>query len=260
MALNLSCLDTADFIEIDTFHQYSSAARHTFSLSGTPRKEHGFCCILSGAFYYEENGSTLKAEAGDIVYLKQGTQYTVTSCKTSELAADILLNFRVRGAFPFADWNTVTAHDGNGALTAEFEQLAKLCSRDASLLEKKECFYRILCAFVPPEQIPDERISQVRHRLDDPACRDGDAELAALCAVSVSTLQRRFLATYGKTIREYRSMVKIAAAKEFLLRGQYTIAGIADFLGYYDASYFCKQFKKATGVTPRAYLSEKRKF
>ena len=60
---------------------------------------------------------------------------------------------------------------------------------------------------------------------------------------------------YGKTPYEIINERKIKAAKELLGNSSYTINEIADILGYNDASYFSKVFKKTVGVSPLRYRS-----
>ncbi|SJZ77358.1 AraC-type DNA-binding protein [Chitinophaga eiseniae] len=45
----------------------------------------------------------------------------------------------------------------------------------------------------------------------------------------------------------------ITEAKAQLIQGNETIAGIANYLNFADQSYFCRFFKKQTGVTPLQY-------
>ena len=83
-----------------------------------------------------------------------------------------------------------------------------------------------------------------------------EAELAERCLVSVSTLQRVFKNTYGKTISEYRNELRISKAKKLLITGNYTVEETAEILGFYDSAYFSRCFKKAEGLSPKKYLKQ----
>ena len=83
-----------------------------------------------------------------------------------------------------------------------------------------------------------------------------EAELAERCLVSVSTLQRVFKNTYGKTISEYRNELRISKAKKLLITGSYSIEETAEMLGFYDSAYFSRCFKKAEGLSPKKYLKQ----
>ena len=62
-----------------------------------------------------------------------------------------------------------------------------------------------------------------------------------LCTV----LRPRFL-----TPHQYRLLRKIELAKGLLVASGESVTGIARRLGYRDAFYFCRQFKRFTGLSP----------
>jgi two-component system response regulator YesN len=57
----------------------------------------------------------------------------------------------------------------------------------------------------------------------------------------------------GETLNEYITKVRIEKAKELLQDKNYKLYDICYTVGYMDASYFTKIFKKYTGVTPSEY-------
>lgn len=59
-----------------------------------------------------------------------------------------------------------------------------------------------------------------------------------------------FKEVIGMTPIEYQHQLRINAAIEMLQNTDLTIASIAEYLGYYDASSFYKMFKKKTGLAP----------
>ncbi|MCD9021294.1 response regulator [Cohnella silvisoli] len=63
-----------------------------------------------------------------------------------------------------------------------------------------------------------------------------------------------FKKTTGTTIVNYLTETRILKAKEHFDRGNDYIAEVAEKVGYGDANYFSKCFKKQTGVTPSAYI------
>ena len=83
-----------------------------------------------------------------------------------------------------------------------------------------------------------------------------ETELAEKCSVSVSTLQRVFKNTYGKTISEYKNELRISKAKKLLITGNYTMEEISEMLGFCDSAYFSRCFKKAEGISPKKYLKQ----
>ena len=59
-----------------------------------------------------------------------------------------------------------------------------------------------------------------------------------------------FSQVVGMSFREYLCSVRIEASKQLLLSTNYSLADIAVAVGFHDQSYYCKTFKKITGLTP----------
>lgn len=55
---------------------------------------------------------------------------------------------------------------------------------------------------------------------------------------------------------EYVTNMKIAECKSLLRCGKYMIYEVAELVGYEDASYFVKTFRKITGLTPKEYVAK----
>ena len=76
--------------------------------------------------------------------------------------------------------------------------------------------------------------------------------LATICDLSVYTFIRRFKRATGITPAQYVILKRIEVAKTCLRTG----APIADAVfeaGFYDQSHMSRNFKKVTGMTPRAF-------
>ncbi|CAG7635541.1 HTH-type transcriptional activator Btr [Paenibacillus solanacearum] len=61
----------------------------------------------------------------------------------------------------------------------------------------------------------------------------------------------------GQTIGDYVHAMRLKTAVYLLRHSQRTIADIADYLGYCDASYFHRIFKRETGRSPSAYVRDR---
>jgi len=62
----------------------------------------------------------------------------------------------------------------------------------------------------------------------------------------------------GYSIVDYIHKVRIEQAKRLLLETDQNIDLIADQTGFKDRSYFCKIFKKKTGLSPGEYKKYKK--
>ncbi len=78
-------------------------------------------------------------------------------------------------------------------------------------------------------------------------------ELAKQMGYSTPHLINKFKAYYGITPKAFFSQVRILKAKELLLTTDKLSREIAYFLGFSDALYFIRFFKKYTGVTPTQF-------
>ena len=81
-------------------------------------------------------------------------------------------------------------------------------------------------------------------------------ELLQVASMSRTHFFSSFKETFGMTPNEFIIKEKITKAKALIHAASYkSITQIAYHLGYSDSSYFSKQFKNITGVTPRQYES-----
>lgn len=88
------------------------------------------------------------------------------------------------------------------------------------------------------------------HYLDDTFSAK---ELASRFHTSTSNISHLFKNKTGTTLSDYVNNLKINTVKQMLTETDYTIAYIAQYVGYYHTSNFIKKFKKTEGVTPNEY-------
>lgn len=81
----------------------------------------------------------------------------------------------------------------------------------------------------------------------------GIDELASRLAVSKHHLIRLFSKETGTPPGRYLTEVRIENAGLLLKSRKYNLEVVADMVGFASANYFCKVFKKATGMTPTEY-------
>ncbi len=79
------------------------------------------------------------------------------------------------------------------------------------------------------------------------------SEIAEHLKISPGYLSSTFSRYMNRTVSDYIAEVKIEHAKELIDSGQYLIYEIADQLGFENAYYFSKVFKKVTGMAPKNY-------
>lgn len=79
------------------------------------------------------------------------------------------------------------------------------------------------------------------------------SDLAEMVHLSVSQFDRKFKSLFQMTPQQYVLRVRINAACQALTSSEQTAAQIAHHCGFYDQSYFTRQFRRHTGMTPLAY-------
>lgn len=82
-------------------------------------------------------------------------------------------------------------------------------------------------------------------------------QMADLCHLSPGYFSRLFKHELDENFTDYMNRTKVELAKEMLSSTDSNVTLIATELGFQDASYFVKVFKKYQGITPTAYRKSK---
>ena len=78
----------------------------------------------------------------------------------------------------------------------------------------------------------------------------GVNELAIQVGMSVSALYRKLRSLTGMTINEFVKTIRLNEARKLLESGVYNVGEVATSIGFEDARYFSKEFKKVFGKNP----------
>ena len=84
----------------------------------------------------------------------------------------------------------------------------------------------------------------------------GVAELADMLGVTDCHLIRCFKAGTGLSPGQYLVRTRVRVAKLLLIHRGYSIEATAQMVGFSGANYFCKVFRRATGLSPGAYRTQ----
>ncbi|MEA5620086.1 AraC family transcriptional regulator [Cronbergia sp. UHCC 0137] len=113
-----------------------------------------------------------------------------------------------------------------------------------------------------PSRLKQETIAKIYHakeilqaRLENPPLL---SELAQQIGVSESTLQRGFQMQFGTTVFGYLTNQRMEQAHELLQNRSFTVAEVANIVGYSHLGHFAAAFKRKFGITPREYSLSKK--
>ena len=79
-------------------------------------------------------------------------------------------------------------------------------------------------------------------------------ELCKKFCVSKNYLYSGFLRIFGTTVNDYAVNLRIERAKELLSKGELRVYEVCEQVGIDNYTYFCRLFKKKTGITPSKYI------
>lgn len=106
----------------------------------------------------------------------------------------------------------------------------------------------------PDERFLQKAISIVEANLND--SEFGVSDFAKQLGMSRSVLYRKFSALTDQSVKEFINMIRLKQAAELLKLGLCeSIAEVAYSVGFSDAQYFSKKFKKHYNMTPTQYIS-----
>ena len=233
--------------------------RHTrqHSWMETPRRINGLFLITDYPAYYTlSDGSSFKAEVGDVLLMPKGSRYVVEfSIPEGKKTHPLMINFRLVDA----ENNEIVLPAGVKKLTHDnhtllplFNAAAQHYKNSAHALLKSRVF-EIIGNIFPLEPKDECMISHInRHYTHNFSI----SELAEICAMCEATYRKRFKQLTGVSPVQYITRLKVQKACELLTDGELSHNDISEFLNFSSISYFYRVFKDVTGMTPNEYKAK----
>ena len=213
---------------------------------------------ISGVTEYISEGNTIVTSPGKVVYMSAGAQFRTNVVEPGEY-------IEVRYLSPNADPPCVELFYGFNA--AEMEAAftgaaASYSDKDDAAYFKSQIFLNRI--FLLIAQSSNTYLSRHNRELLAPAIeymkehiRDPDfsvSRLVALSGVSDTYFRRLFSAFFHMTPQRYIINERIYYAKQLLFHEpDIPIQMLSEYVGYNDAFYFSRLFKKVTGESPSSY-------
>ena len=234
-----------------------------YSFFKKERPNDGFMLMnCNSAVYTLANGYELKAGRGALVYLPHHSRYAVRFSHDETVSRSVLMNFILAsddgqplllGNDPCIVWeNTPTS-----VQNMLWELLALYNRSSYQTVRLKIQAYSFFEKLLEQRQNRKgdiiDGISYIHTHLD---ANVSVGELAKMCAMSESSFRSKFKVQMGQSPTTYIINEKMERAKELLMSNELSVEQIAELLNFYDATYFCKCFKKATGMTTAAFKEQ----
>ncbi|CAA0079617.1 Arabinose operon regulatory protein [Halioglobus japonicus] len=229
---------------------------------------------LEGEGVLDTGVRKLPLRAGHMAAFEPGAVFSYYRASQSDSWGHYWITFQAEAAWrEWLAWPRVGPHIGHLALTGtaqtEIEQnLALLyqCFLSASPM-KLELEHNLLEQLIlrarnllPSEsQVGlDPRIAKAQTFIEDNYDRVFTLdEVAAAANISASRLAHKFKDQTGLTVLEWRDEKRMMTAAQLLRATSTPVSTIADHVGYVDAPYFSRTFKRLIGCTPRQYRSRR---
>ena len=218
------------------------------------RRFHGFIIKLRGTTEYCAGDSRWLLEAGQILFVPQGSSYQI---RQVEPGYSYVVNFTCPVEM---DMGTLPLPPGMD-ITQSAEKLLR-SSQKGSLYGALSCLYGILekteiaDRYVSPreKQLLEPVIAYLQTHLTEPELDVGG--LAELAGVSQVYLRRIFKKQQGVSPAGYVIRQRLQLAQQLLLSGeQLTVAQAAAMAGFRDPLYFSRLFKRQLGLSPSEYCA-----
>lgn len=261
-----------NFSDPEVFPEAWESRRIFSQYRNLPRPCHALflVCTDLNVYFTPENGQTVSAKKGDVVYIPRRSRYFVTVEGGAPDGIDTYtVNFTMRdneGEYlTLSEQICVLCNDRNGALHLHFQKLSETAhSGDGhcNFLRLRTEFYAMLCAVVAA-QTPGNSYYAIREGVE--ALRsewNRNAKMekyAALCGVSETYFYRCFREWVGKSPVEYRNDLRLSHAEAMLRHTDMPVSEIAAVVGFEDPFYFSRTFSGRFGLSPRAYRAAARR-
>ncbi len=212
--------------------------------------------------YTDGKGGVVEAEKNSIVFLPKKSRYTVVNvdCNGEDDALLIEFDMTVNSEDIFVcDHPVLLAENATGEQAMLMEETVR--SYESSLRSmaviKSKIYSLIVSLTSHSHYLACNKFASIRKGialLESNVYENISIEdVASGCNVSSAHFRRLFKEYAKKSPVAYRMDLKIEYAKSMLINSDMSIENISDALSFESAAYFCRTFKKKTGLTPSEY-------
>ncbi len=228
--------------------------------------QHYRCHIVTeGAGFIKADSTQHLLKAGDLIFIRPGCSFSLTDIRGLKYLYISFTGMNLNRAF--ADYgivNPVEVFSGFNKLIDQWMEALSVCNENNLTTLTKGLIYYTL-ALLPTEGRSEHHqsndvIAQIRSFID---CSYGNSALSLdyICRMynyHPNYISRRFHEATGSSFSEYLEFCRISHARSLLLETELPVHDIAMGVGYHNAMYFSKVFRKNTGASPSEYRKRNR--
>lgn len=221
--------------------------------------------VFSGCRRWSCNGTTHCARPGMVLNWEPGDTHrclegSLTSQRGLLVPPAVMKETASDMGISLARLHVKTRQLSQPQVFRAFRALHRALEEPATRLERQSLFFGCMrmilrCGYGDKSRPPvlpkaPEVVGRVRDYLQDHfAASVGLDQLAEIAGLSRFHLLRLFKAHFGTTPHSYQIDLKVARAKELLMKGE-ELVGVAAQVGFSDQSHLNRHFKRLFGFTP----------
>lgn len=219
------------------------------------RRSHGFIIKLKGETEYRTGDKVWSLSEGQVLFVAKGSSYYI---KEITPGYSYVINFESSKDFD-QNMTRLSLHEG-ADIAPNAEKMYRSWQK-GSVYGALSCLYGILSKTVSQSdgyvssrdrKLLEPVINYLNEHISDPDLNM--EQLKKLSSVSDAYLRRIFKRRYGTAPAGYVIRERIRLSCQLLVSGEEnSISDIAAAVGYRDALYFSRIFKKQMGVNPTDY-------
>ena len=260
----MACIEDYDLvIGAVTLAQLGDMSKRPYGRYAQGRQVCGLVVGLTGAALYTlHDGKTLTLSGGEAALISAASRYTVRAAGEAGFA-HYTVNFTVleasEGAFIPSEGIEIVRANRTERWKARLDALLRAWNGrlPGYALRCRSELYALLSEFFDERMrgaaggaayektLPALRLMESRYA-DHLTLQD----LAAACALSETHFRRLFRQVYGAAPIDYLLDLRLKRADDLLMSGRCTVAEAALETGFRDESYFCRCFRRRTGISP----------
>lgn len=262
-----------NLLETDFYVTRPTLAIHVPFGTGEPihnnRPSHGLAFFAGGIYRYTfENTKTITCQKGDLIYMPQGSNYTVAAQGSADGAAKSVfaINFLISSNERFEPFKLPLKNPAKFRTLFESAERAWIKKDTGYTDAVLSDLYGIL-SLLKKEYHSSYYGSKYKTLIAPAVSYIGNhytcekisvKKLADLCGISVSYLRRLFDCCYGVSPVEYITDLRLSYARELLCSGEFSVTAAAENAGFNDISYFSRTFKRNFGISPINFMKSER--